>query len=608
MAQHISIRIAVLLAFLVSFSACTRKGGFDDPNLQILHYAQKDDAKTLDPANSYDSISAEIVPLIYESLYQYDYLSDPYRPIPLLAADLPKVSKDQLTYRIPVRKGVRFADDPCFKATGGKGREVTAHDFVFSMKRLALPSIESQGWWLLEKKFVGVDDFKASLAAAPTRPEMFKRLAAGTIPGIRAIDDYTIELKLTKPYPQILWVLAMSFTAAVPHEAVTAYGDERGNYLEHMVGSGPFILKTWDRGHQLVLDRNPNYHLDFYPTDGAADFRRRGLLADAGKPLPPIDRIHIRVIKEEQPRWLSFLNGDIDSIILPKDNFDTVIENRVNLRPEYVAKGIRLNIEMGAAFYYVSINMKDPVLGKNKALRQAISSAIDREKWIETFTNGRGRKMVHALPPGLADRPPSSDALKIKYDFNLKRTEELLAKAGFPKGAGLPKFKFDMRGADSMNRQLGEFMQSQFTRVGIPVEVIYNTFPGYLEKMKQGDLQLSIGGWSLDYPDAENVYQLLYGPNVSPGPNEANYKNPEFDRLYEKLAVMPSGPARAAVVEKLEAIVQEDAPWAMGYYHVDYVLVRPWLLNHRASDLVQNKIKYWRIAKDIKARYLGDKR
>jgi len=494
---------------------------------------------------------------------------------------------------------VKFQDDPCFKETQGKGRELKAQDFVYGMKRLALNSLQSAGWWVLDGKVVGINEFHDKLAKASKEelPKVFDE----TVEGLIAIDNYTLQIKLTKPDPQFLYLLAMSFTSPVSREAVTAYADERGNLLDHPVGTGPFKLVKWERNHQVTLDRNPGYRKDLYPSNGSPVYSANGMLADAGKPLPFVDRISMDIIKEDQPRWLNFMKGNTDVILLPKDNFKQAITDQVNLSPDLVKKGVHLNIQTGVIVRYITFNMKDKVLGQNKYLRQALSSAVDRDKWIGIFTNGTGRKMVNIVPPGILGRPKTD---KIKYDWNIAHAKELMKKAGYPDGQGLPVLKFDLRGADTTSRQLGDFIVQQFAQIGVKVDVMPNTFPAYLEKIKQGNHQISFGGWSMDYPDAENMYQLLYGPNQSPGPGESNYANPEFDKLYEQAETMEPGPRRSDLIQKMDDIAQEDCPWALGYYEASYDLSQPWFMNYRSSDIILNKYKYYRVNKEIKKRYL----
>jgi ABC-type transport system substrate-binding protein len=359
------------------------------------------------------------------------------------------------------------------------------------------------------------------------------------------------------------------------------------------VGTGPYKLVKWERNHHIVLDRNPNFRGESYPSQGAEEYRKIGLLVDAGKKIPFVERISVDIIKEDQPRWLNFMKGNTDITRLPKDNFRQAITEQGTLTPELAKKGIKLSVETGVVIRYISFNMKDKILGSNKYLRQALSAAIDREKWVNIFTNGTGKKMVSAIPPGIADRPKTS---RIKYDYNLEQAKELLKKAGYPNGQGLPPIKFELRGASTTDRQLGDFFAQQFAQIGVKLEVVPNTFPAFLEKQKQGALQTSFGGWAMDFPDAENIYQLLYGPNMSPGPGESNYDNPEFNKLYEKIATMESGPQRAKLFQQMDDLIQEDCPWAMGYYEADYDLSQPWFHNYRATQIILNKYKYFRVS------------
>ena len=573
--------------------------GHQEEALLTYHGILKDDVKTWDPASAYDEISVDLVPNVFETLYQYKYLSEEFQLEPLLATQMPVYSKDRLTVKIPIRHGIYFQDDPCFKATQGKGREVKAQDFIYGIKRLALPSLQSQGWWTVDGKIVGMSAFHKKLTNAKKedRPKIFEE----PIEGLKAIDDYTLQIKLTKPYPALAYILVMTFTSPVAREAIEAYADENGNVMDHPVGTGAFKLLSWERNHEIVLEKNPNYHEDHYPNQASPFFRSRGYLRDAGKKLPFLERLSFQVIKEDQPRWLNFMKGKVDSTLIPKDNFGQAITEDKKLRPELGVKGVQLMTESGVTIRYVTFNVADPILGANKLLRQALSSSIDREEWISVFTNNTGVKMGGLVPFGVADRPKTST---IKYDFDLKRAKELLAKAGYPDGKGLPVLRFDLRGASTTDRQIGEFFSNQFEQIGVKVEVIPNTFPAFLEKWKHGDLQISYGGWIMDYPDAENIYQLLYGSNKSPGPGDANFDSLEYNKLYEKMAVLSPGLARSRLIQKLDDIAQEECPLALGYYEARYDLAHPWVENYRPSLMLANKYKYFKVNKKVKEKAL----
>lgn len=582
MKKYHSLLKTIFILGLVGFSACSKSD--PDEGRQVFHVRIPDDIKTLDPVNAYDQVSLEILPNIMESLYQYDITSPTYRVIPLLAADLPTFSKDRLTVKIPIQRGIYFTDDAAFPE--GKGRELKARDFVYAMRRLAHPGVQSQGSWIFEGKVKGFDAFTKKLRNAP-KDKVAELFATAPIEGIAALDDYTLQLKLIKPYPQILHVLTTTFVAPVAEEVAKKYQDEQGRVDNNPVGTGAFRLSKYDRGHEAVLVRSPSFRGEPMPM-------RTGL--DAGKAMPFLDKIVFHVLKEDQPGWLKFMNGELDFSKIPKDSFAQALTPAMSLTPEMTRRNVKLEKISGALFYYVNFNVRDKTLS-NKVLRQAIGSAVNREKWIELFTNNRGKKMDTVVPPGVQDRVEKP---KLKYDFDLARAKALMKKAGYPEGKGLPTITFDLRGADSVSRQMGEFFTEQFGQIGIKLNVVYNTFPAFLEKLNKGQLQMSYGGWILDYPDVENAYLQLYASKQNPIINASFFDNARYNQLFEKMSLMDPGPARAKLVQEMDDIVQEEVPWAFGFYSDTYVLVNPWVKNFRASFFTRDGYKYYGIDLDLK--------
>ena len=577
----------VLMLMIVGGTACTKKTAIQT---NVLRIALKDDVKTLDPANAYDSVSWDVLPNIVDTLLQYKYLEDQAVLEPLLAESMPVYSKDGKTVTIKIKKGVMYADDAAFKATAGKGRELKAQDFILEFKRLAIPSLQSQGSWIFEGKVAGFSEFEKKLQGL--KGEEFKKAFEEPIEGFAAKDDYTLEFKLTQAYPTLNYILAMPFTAPVPKEALDAYADADGNLRDHPVGTGPYVLKSWKTSQGLYLEKNLNYKESYPSVSSSKKLNDAGYLVDAGKALPFLSALQFDIIKEDQPRLLKFESGEIDVFELTKDSFRASMDDATHIKAELSKKGAQPEYEDSLVMSYISFNMKDKIVS-NKYLRQAISSVIDRDKWIDTFEKFRATKADQLSPPGLADRVKSKG---IKYDFNIAKAKELLVKAGYPEGKGLPVLNFDFRGAETRYRQLGEFFVEQFGAVGIKVNVILNTFPAYLEKAKQGNLQISLGSWSFDYPDVENGYQLLFGANKSPGPNEAMFENAEYDALYKKVSGMPvAAKGRAELVQQMENIIQEEAPWAYGFYSKVYRLRQGYVKNYRAIETIPNKYKYLKI-------------
>jgi ABC-type transport system substrate-binding protein len=576
--------VVVSVSASLAMQACTRKD--EDVTGKVLSLALSDNAKSLDPAVAYDVISLEVMSLSMESLFQYKYTKVPLELEPLLADGMPTVSKDGKTYTIKVKKGVLWQDDPAFP--NGKGRELKAQDFLYAWKRMLLPRIQSPGTWIFEGKVVGFDDFKKKIV---TDSENGEAHLGDEVEGLKALDDHTIQIKLTQPYPQLLNALAMGFGAPMAKEVVDKYGQE--GFSERMVGTGPFRLKSFVKGSRIILEKNPTFRGELYPADGDADAKSSGLLAAAGQKLPFVDEIVFSIIIESQPRWLQFMKGNLDASSIPKDNFDAAIANGA-LKPEFKEKGIELSQAEEAAIWYLNFNMKDKLVGgKNADLRRAIVRAIDREEYIRKFANGRGVKATSIVPRVIAG---NTGRAELVGDYNVEEAKKYLAKAGYPGGKGLPTIKYDLRGPSTDAKQAAEFIKQELAAIGVNMEVVVNTFPAYLEKEKQGNLQFFMGGWVADYPDAENFAFLLAGKNVSPGPNASNYKNAEYDKLYEKMAVMTPSKERTEIIKKMEDIAfNQDAVWSMMYYPILYTPYFGWMKNFRPNSLILNEDKYWDI-------------
>ncbi len=573
------IRVSiVLITLLFGGFSCTKKEPLEG---KVLNLYLKDNIRTADPAGAYDSVSLEPLPQIYESLYQYDYFKEKRRIVPLLADGMPKFSKDGLTVTIKIKKNVHFHDDPAFP--NGLGRELKANDFIYGWKRLAITRVHSEGFWVFDAKVVGYNDFQNQFKNESSEDT----IAQADIEGMKALDDYTIELKLTKPYPQLMYVLSMTFTAPMAIEVIKRYGPE---IVNRPVGTGPFMAASWQPQSKVILKRNPKFRVELFPAAKDIDEAFKEYRSYAERPLPLVDNLVFRVIKEEQPRYLEMIQGNLAHIEIPKDNSDDVIIPGTREIAEHLAaKGFGLSIEDGTLHWYMFINMEDSLLGKNKYLRQALSSAINRDEWMKIARNGRGVLATEFNPVGIDDR---CGRKALKYDYSLEKAKQLLAKAGYPNGEGLPAINFDLRGANTANRQIGEFVSKNLSAVGIKINVILNTFPAFLDKRQNKNLQLAYGGWQMDYPDAENFMQLLYGPNEAPGPNESNFKNENYDRLYQKMVISSSGATRKNMICQMEEILQDETPVILGFYESLYRLVGPNVHNFHNYEQAQNKYKY----------------
>jgi oligopeptide transport system substrate-binding protein len=582
MAMTFGASVLTIMAISFLTTGCTKK--IDDKDTTIYAVLAAN-VKGMDPARAGDLYSSTVIAQIYEGLLEYNYLKRPYTLQPALADGMPVVTDNGLTHTFKIKKGVRFQDNAAFP--DGKGRELTAQDFVYSFKRLSDPRITSDGFWIFDGKIKGLNEWVDSVKAEKANYDT-------PVEGLSAPEKYTLVIKLVKPYYQLDSVLAMSFASVIPKEAVDKYASE---FLNNPVGTGPFMLEKssdWIRNSKITLKKNPNWRGETFPTDGEPADKAAGLLADAGKPLPFAEKIVFTELVEAQPRWQNFMKGNFDFAEIPNDNFDSAVkkDNAKELQPELAGKGIHLEITPAPDVTYHAFNMKDPILGKNKGLRQAMALANDTPTYIAKFLNGRGVSAEGPVPPGLDSYDPEYKNPLQRHD--IEKAKALLAKAGFPEGKGLPEFAYDTL-SDSKARQTAEFFSQNMAAIGIKVKIVSNTWPQFQEKIKGGRAQIFGIAWGADYPDPQNFFQLFYSKNVSPGPNDSSYASPEFDKAYEASLNLPPGNERNALYKKMRDIVTEDSPWIFQAHRQGYRLVHGWLNNFKWNDIQNDYFKYLRV-------------
>jgi len=547
--------LALSASFLLAVAAACSRPGVDS---EVKRYRHSDDGvpTNIDPLQAATVYSNQIVVSVYDTLYRYKYLARPYVLVPNLAAGMPEISDDGLTYTITLKPGVRFIDDEAFP--DGKGREVTAHDVVYSLKRHFDPARVSQGRWLWDRKIEGLNqwmDAGADYDAA--------------VPGLLAVDDHTVRVRLVKPFPQFMNTLAQGFAAIVPHEAVTAYGEGLGT---RAVGSGPWKLERYTR-EQVRLVRNPDFRkepLDLaYEGYDAALHGHLGIAHLDGKPSPFVDELWIDFIQESAARWASFTSGrEIQLSGLPVEQTDIVLASKdpVALKPEY-AQRYHLDTGPEAGLVFTVFNMADPDIGNvpdpqrnamNRALRCAMRDAFDWQQRNDRFYSGLGEVFPGVIPPILAEFDATLSRDSVTH--NPERARTRLAEAGWTE-ENLPTLDYGLV-ASVLGREMAEEFRGYMAAVGIPPEKIniktYATFGDYNRALRTSELPIMGYGWGLDYPDAENVLQLFYGPNAAPGSNAANYRSPAYDALYEQSSVMLPSAARSEIYRQMNQMLIDD--------------------------------------------------
>lgn len=603
------MRILLALALLALTLAGCKTDPYPGETGVWMHAALRELPKSMDPPLVGENASAKLASQVYEGLLEYHPFAQPYQLRPALASALPTVSDDGLTYTFSLRPDVRFHDDACFP--DGQGRRVTAHDFVWAFKRLAHPDTQTKGWWLFDGKVVGFNGWRDRL-----RGELEARRLAGEdtptlwgierdVPGITALDDHTLQLTLTQPYPQLLWVLAMPYAAVYPREAVDHYGAE---FRNHPVGTGPFRLASYNPVYRARFVRNPTYrhvtvpdpvtHPDERYPGWEAD-RDAGLLANAGKAIPLVDGLEVRFILEGQPRWLYFKAGHLDWINPPKDNTDEALVGE-DLTDEMKARGVKLDRWPELGTVYLVFNTLDETVG-NRTLRQAIANAVDHRWMVDNLYSQQAVVATSLVPPGVAGFDGAPAAHPHHRDDgapDLERARALLAEAGYPDGidpeTGKPlRLRFELSGTSTVNRQFGARLRDDLRRIGIEVDTTTNTFPQLVEKMRGANYQMSQLAWSFDYPDAQNILQLLYGPNRSPGIGGANFADPAFDALYDQAAVLEDSPQRTALYQQMARIVATEVPWVTRAHRIRTNVQQPWLQGFKYTEVHDQA---WRVA------------
>ena len=639
----------VFLLLLAVFSALATGCGevWNDPypaaerGKSILYTSFVSRPKHLDPVQSYTEDEALFTQQVYEPPLQYHYLKRPYELIPLSAVEVPKprsIEDGKFTvYEVRIKPGIRYQPHPAFVADNlslapGKigalkspyqlptgTRELLADDYIYQIKRLAHPRLHSPIFGLMAEYIVGMSELAKTLKSADTK-QAWLDLRNYPLKGVERVDAYTFRVTLNGSYPQFVYWLAMPFFAPVPWEADRFFaqpGMESKNFTLDWwpVGTGAYMLTENNPNARMVLERNPNFHGEEFPREGEPDDAAAGLLADAGKALPFIDKVVFSREKEGIPLWNKFLQGYYDASGIGSDQFDQAvrvsIEGDTNVTPEMEQQGIRLSTSVETTTGYVGFNWLDPVVGgpseRARKLRHAISIAFDVEEQITIFFNGRGIAAQGPIAPGIFGYREGREGINpVVYDWvdgkperkSIETARRLLAEAGYPGGrdakTGQPLviyFDTVVRGAG--DKAAFDWIRRQFEKLSIQLVIRDTDWNRFQEKIRKGDTQTFRLGWNADYPDPENFLFLLHGPQSrakSQGENAANYVNPEFDALFEKMKNMPNSPERQKIIDRMVNIARDDAPWIWGVHPKKYSLRHSWIVNDKPTTMARNNM------------------
>ncbi len=554
------------------------------PPQKVLRYAFEVAETSLDPVKINDNYSRTLTPHIYEGLYTYDHLARPVKIKPLTADGMPQHSDDYRTWTVKVRPGIFFADDPAFK---GVRRELVAQDYVFAWKRFADPANKSPVWGGIEnEKYLGLNELRQA-ALDSKKPFDYDR----EIDGIRALDRYTIQFKVAEPRPRFIETLAGGdLLGAVPREVVEFYGEQ---FESHPVGTGPFRLVQWRRSSFIALERNPDYRERYYDAEPAAD-DAEGLAILAklkGRRLPMVDRVEISIIEEEQPRWLSFVNGEADVAYRVGYQFVNQAMPGGKVAPNLAKQGVQGYRYVEAAANFFMFNLDDPVVGgytpAQVALRRAFGLGLDSRNIIDYAYSGLG-----TIPQGVSLPHTSAYDAKLKSefgDYDPARAKALLDLYGYkdvdgdgyrerPDGSPLV-FNVNTQ-AQLRDRRIAEVLTKNMKVLGIKVRMNVAQWPQNLKAARAGNFQMwSLGGLSAS-PDSAGAFQRLDSRQIG-GQNMARVRLPALDAAYQKLQELPDGPERLAIFREAERIALAYMPYKFTLNRVSVDMAQPQVVGYR---------------------------
>ncbi|MEP6996412.1 MAG: ABC transporter substrate-binding protein [Betaproteobacteria bacterium] len=578
------LRVIVVAACLLAlFGVAARvASAAADPN-KVLHVAIEAGDDGFDPGRSTNYYSGLIEEVIFERLLTYDYLAEPVKLAPMLAEALPEVTDGGKTYTFHLRKGVYFTADPAFK---GIRRELTAADVVYSIKRFMDPKNRSPWRWLFDGKIAGLNEQEALAKKNGDRFDYDVK-----IPGVEAVDRYTVRFHLVETDYNFAFILASPVTSVVAREVIEQYGDDTKG---HPVGTGPYMLAEWQRGARILLHANPGYRgfvWDFQPSANPWD--QDVVAAMKGKQMPQIGVVDVRLLEEEQSRWLAFQGAEIDYI----DRFGSFAPMAIpndKVAPDLAKRGIKLYKYLEPEMTYYHFNMQDPLIGgfsKEKiALRRAIAMSYSIDDEIRVIRKNQAIKAESPIPPGVVGYDPS---YRNATTYDPVLANQLLDYFGYKRGAdgyrtlpdGQPLVVTLWSTPEALSREYDELWQRDLKVIGIRFATQKIKFADMIQKGRACQLFFNGAAWTADWPVADNFLQLAYGPNIGEA-NYGCYKSEAFDNFYRQAQRLPDSPERNRLYRAMARQMEVDSIWVMGVTRYKSTLFYPWLVGYKKHPIL----------------------
>ena len=503
---------------------------------KVLRIAFEAPDDGFDMVKTFNFYSGNVADVIFERLLQYDYLANPVKLVPATAQSMPVIKENGKVYIFKIKPDIYFTDDPAFKS---KRRELVAEDYIYSIKRILDPKNHAPSFSFIDNKLVGAN----ALVDQAKKTGTFNYDAK--IEGVKALDKYTIQFKLTQPDYNFPYILAYSTFGATAREVVEYYKDQLGM---HPVGTGPYMLSRYVPRSKIELIANPDYRgfvWNFKSTGTAWD--NQLVKEMTGKKMPQIGKVNISIIEEEQSRWLAFQSKQLDFDKLTSSSIPKVLDQNNQLKPAMRQKGIRLYPNKEAEITYTMLNMRDPIIGGNNldkiALRRAIAMSFNVDEYIRILRKGQAVKAEMLVPAGVNGHNPK---YRSSIGYNPSLANKLLDHFGYKKGAdgyrNLPNGKALVlkinTESGSSSVMYSELWKKNLDAIGIRADFRVSNFADNLKAATQCQYMIWGGAWHADYPEGENFTQLLYGPNVGRG-NQSCYSSSAYDGLYKQAMQQP---------------------------------------------------------------------
>jgi len=533
---------------------------------------------SLDPAIVYSDDALVVSGQVLEPLFQYHYLKRPYEIQPLLAESMPQIENKGLIYKIKIKKNVKYHAHPAWK---NEERTLKAQDFVTQFKRLTLDDLKSPGKNLFAGLIKGFDNYSNVIN------NDWRKIPEHDIEGIKVIDDHTLFFHLKRAEPNFIYFLALNFIVPIPYELIEY---TKNDLNETLVGTGPYYFANKSNDY-FELKKFKNYRQDFYPSSGDRYANVERLLDSSKKVIPFIDNVRFYITKEEATRWDMFLNRELDLLTVPKPFISKLYDKKGNLSKDLKNREVSLKHFPTLANRWLAFNMRHPLVGKNDFLRRAIAFGIDYSEYVKVISQNTNLRANSLLVPGISGYLPAKD-FRFRYDPSLAL--EYLKLAGFESPEDMPTIVYSTRGNQGIHLVEANFIKESLEKIGLKVKIEILSFPEFLTKGRAGELMFFTDNWWFDYPDGENILQLLVSKNF-PGINKSGYSNPKIDALYEDLKKTTNLDQRDKIIQQMEDIVFEDLPWIPMMYESSFVIQYPKIKNFRKSSIIRNFVKYLKI-------------